>query len=147
MKGQYKQLADILVGLLVVALVVALYFAFIGFYVIIKAVLTSAEEERNAINLAHVLISSDLLAYSDEKRVHRGILDEDKLDGLDSAELFKEISYPSYKYFFNVTNLDSGKSWVVGEKFDAKIIKTFPVAIKHEDEVQVGKISLSLKKG
>lgn len=146
MKGQYKMMADILVGLLVVALCVAIYFAFLGYYVIIKTIVTSAEEDRNAINLAQVLISSDKLACSDDKHIQRGILDEKKLSSLDSAILFEEVSYPSYKYFLNITNLDTGKNWIIGERFDAKILKTFPVAIKNGDDIQIGRLSLGLER-
>lgn len=145
MKGQYKMLADMFTGLLVVCLCVAIYFLFIGYYVIIKGVVKGADEERDTINLAQILISSDLLAYSDEKRIHRGILDENKLDGVDSDKLFEEISYPSYEYFFQVENLDSGKFWIVGKEFNGKIVKTLPVAIKDGDDIQVGKITISLK--
>lgn len=144
MKGQYKMLADMFGGLVIVALCIAIFFLFVGYYVIIKGVVKGADDERKAIDLGHVLISSDKLAYSDEKRIHRDILDESKLDGVDSNEFFKEIDYPNYKYFFQVNNSDSGKSWVVGEQFNAKIVKVFPVAIKNGDEIQVGKISVHL---
>jgi hypothetical protein len=146
MKGQYKMLADIFMALLVVALCVAIYFAFVGFYVIIKTIVSSAEEDRNAMNLAQVLISSDKIIYLDEKRSHRAILDEEKLDNLDLNDLFSEISYPSYKYSFTVTNLDSGKSWKFGEDFDTKIRKTFTINIKSGDEIQLGNLSLIFKK-
>jgi hypothetical protein len=145
MKGQYKMLADILVGLLVIALIIAIYFLFIGYYVIIKGVINDAKQERNTMNLGQILISSDMLAYSDGKTIYRGILDVGKLDSIDTSELFKEISYPSYQYFFTVNNTESGQYWIVGEKFDAKIVKTFPVAIKNGDDIQVGKISVNLR--
>jgi hypothetical protein len=98
------------------------------------------------MNLVQVLISSDKLAYLDEKRVHRAILDEEKLDNLNINDLFSEINYPSYKYSFTVTNLDSGKSWNFGDNFDTKIRKTFTVAIKNGDDIQLGRISLSFMK-
>jgi len=146
MKGQYKMLADMFGGILVVALCIAIFFLFIGYYVIIKGVIKSSEDERKTINLGHVLISSDKLAYSDEKRINRGILDENKLEQMQPDELFDEIGYPNYNYFIQVNNTDSGKSWLIGEKFKPQIVKVFPVAIKSGDDVQVGKLVVNLKR-
>jgi len=145
MKGQYKMLADMFGGILIVALCIAIFFLFIGYYVIIKGVIKSSEEERKTINLGHVLISSDKLVYSDEKRISRVILDENKLDQIDSNELFKEIGYPSYKYFIQIINLDTDESWIIGEELKPQVVKVFPVAIKNDDEIQVGKLVVNLR--
>jgi len=145
MKGQYKMLADMFGGILIVALCIAIFFLFIGYYFIIKGVIKSSEEERKTINLGHVLISSDKLVYSDEKRISRVILDENKLDQIDPNELFKEIGYPSYNYFIQVINSDTGKSWIIGEEVKPQVVKVFPVAIKNGDEIQVGKLIVSLR--
>jgi hypothetical protein len=145
MKGLYKMLADMFGGILIVALCIAIFFLFVGYYVIIKGVIKSSEEERKTINLGHVLISSDKLVYSDEKRISRAILDENKLDEIDSNELFKEIGYPNYNYFIQIINSDTGKSWIIGEELKPQVVKVFPVAIKNGDEIQVGKLIVSLR--
>ena len=144
MKGQYKILADTFLGLLIVALCIAIYFIFIGYYVIIKGIVNDADNERNAMNLGHILISSEMLAYSDDERIYRDILDESKLDSIDTGKLFGDISYPSYQYFVTVNDLESGKTWTIGNSFDAKIVKTLPVAIKSGNEIDVGSISVYL---
>lgn len=144
MKGQYKILADTFLGLLVVALCIAIYFVFIGYYVIIKGIVNDADNGRKAMNLGHILISSDMLAYSDDQRTYRDILDENKLDSIDTEKLFGEISYPSYQYFVTVNDLDSGKTWTIGNSFDTKIVKTLPVAIKIGNDIDVGSISVYL---
>lgn len=147
MKGQAKMLSDILLGLMVVGIVVAIYFLFIGYYIIIKGIVKSADQERNTMNLGQILISSGMLAYSNGKTTYRGILDEEKLNNLDTSGLFKEISYPSYGYFFTVNNTESGQTWTFGDKISGsgETVKTLPVAIKNGDDIQVGKISVHLK--
>jgi hypothetical protein len=147
MKGQAKMLSDILLGLLVVAIVVAIYFLFIGYYIIIRGIVNSADQERDTMNLGQILISSDMLAYSNGQTTYRGILDVEKLNSLDTSKLFKEINYPSYAYFFTVNNTESGHIWTFGDKVsgNGETVKTFPVAIKDGDEIQVGKISVHLR--
>ena len=85
------------------------------------------------------------MVYSDEKRISRAILDENKLDEIDSNELFKEIGYPNYNYFIQIINSDTGKSWIIGEELKPQVVKVFPVAIKNGDEIQVGKLIVSLR--
>ena len=145
MKGQYKMLSDMFGGLVIIALCIAIFFLFIGYYVIIKGIVSGADDERKAINLGQVLISSDKLAFSDENRVYRDILDKEKLNNFNSNDFFEEIGYPNYIYFFEVYDLDSGEKWVMGETFDAEIVKVFPVVIKDGDDVEIGKIFVHLE--
>ncbi len=146
MKGQMKILADIFVALLTIAVWIAIYFAVIGQYLVIQITISDAEEERNAINMPQILLSSDKFAYSDSFRIYRGVLDEKKLDSLQQNpnEVFKEVGLKDYKYFIEIKNLDSGNSWLIGSRFDSGIEKTFSVAIKHGDEIQIGKMTFHL---
>jgi len=146
MKGQMKILADMFMALLTIALFIALYFTFEGVYLDFRVKIVGAEYERSLINIAQVLLSSDKLVYSNGFQIYRGILDETKLASLqkDSSKLFEEISQKNYMYSINIENLDSKNSWSIGEKFDANIKKSFPVAIKHGNEIQIGKMTLNL---
>jgi hypothetical protein len=145
MKGQSKMMSDVFLALIIVALCISIYFLFVGYWVEINGIINSAENDRKAMNLCHILISYDMIAYSDEKRIYRGILDEEKLNNMDSEKLFDEISYPSYKYFIIINSSDN--SWKFGDDLgNAKIIKKYiPVAIKSGESVEIGILSLTME--
>jgi hypothetical protein len=97
---------------------------------------------RRKLTLINVLISSDKLAYTTETMIHRGVIDKEKLDNLNSnPELYTQISYPESGYSIKVVDLDEDNEWLIGKDFDA-VFQT-PVAIRYsEDNVHTGIISV-----
>jgi hypothetical protein len=88
----------------------------IGYYYDVEATVYSREVERHNLNLAQVLISSPRLAYSDGKKIYRGILDWDKVENqlVKGSELLSEIGYPNSLMAIGIRNLGTGDSKAVG---------------------------------
>lgn len=99
--------------LLVIALIIMLYFLFIGRYFELHAIVVSSEVERHTIDLAQVLLSSDRLCYSDNDQIHRGVFEESKLDIqlIDGSELSQEIGYPNSILIIGIVDVDTGDEW------------------------------------
>ena len=141
-KGQATSLSDVLIGLLVVGLIGMFVFLFLTRGQEIQVRVEENEILRRKLTLINVLISSDKLAYTTETMIHRGVIDKEKLDNLNSNPgLFTQISYPESGYSIKVVDLDEDNEWLVGKDFDM----TFqtPVGIRYsEDNVHTGIISV-----
>ena len=80
-KGISLTFSAVLEGLFLIGAVALLFWLFLSKILDIRVAIDEATTERHAINLANVLISSEKLAYKDEK-ILRGVLDSSKLDNL-----------------------------------------------------------------
>jgi hypothetical protein len=70
----------ILKGLFAIAIIGLLYWLFLDTILQMHVAINENTNERHAIQLANVLISSEKLAYENDGKMMRGILDVDKLD-------------------------------------------------------------------
>lgn len=78
-KGIVITIVTVLEASLVLGLLAFLYWFFLSRVLEIHVSIDEATTERHAINLANVLISSEKLAYQENGKTSRGILDADKL--------------------------------------------------------------------
>lgn len=124
----------IVVGLLTIALVAISYYMLISKIIEVHTVTKEYETERHAINLANVLISSDLLAYEENGKIYRGVLNASKLDELmyrkndflSNIRAFLEpkdmnIGYPNSYMIVEIIDLDTCNGgtcdgWIVSLK-------------------------------
>ena len=79
-KGLTHTMMFILKGLFAIAIIGLLYWLFLDTILQMHVAINENTNERHAINLANVLISSEKLAYENDRKMMRGILDVDKLD-------------------------------------------------------------------
>jgi len=79
-KGFSETVNAVFGGLFVIGVIALLYWLFISRIFEMRTSMTEALTERHAMNLANVLISSEKLAYEQNGKISRGILDSTKLD-------------------------------------------------------------------
>ncbi|MHA1828276.1 MAG: hypothetical protein ACTSX6_06470 [Candidatus Heimdallarchaeaceae archaeon] len=79
-KGLALTVSAVLTGLFFVGAAAFLYWFILSHFLTIRTVVSQAETERHAMNLANVLISSEKLAYVKDGKIYRGVLDSRKLD-------------------------------------------------------------------
>lgn len=141
-KGQATSLSDVLIGLLVVGLIGLFVFLFITRGQEVQVRVEQNEILRRKITLMNVLLSSEELIYTTETMVHRGVIDKEKLDDIESnPESLSRISYSDSGYSLKVIDLDVNEEWLVGNDFDP--IFEAPVAIRYsEDDIHMGIISV-----
>lgn len=127
-------------SLIVLGAIIILGFQEIKSFLDMKILVKISEDERNKITLAQILLSSDMLAYSDENKVHRGIFDKAKLDSLKQVDLFKEISYPDKKYYIKIEDMENGNVWKYGKQpLIYRERRNYPVAIRYsQSDVHAG---------
>lgn len=100
-KGIVLTISTVLEGLFVVGVIAFLYWFFLSRVLEIHVTVNEATIERHAINLANVLISSEKLAYEEDGKISRGILDSSKLDSVFVRkdkfleEVINQKSFPS----------------------------------------------------
>ncbi|MFH8086615.1 MAG: hypothetical protein QW609_02225 [Candidatus Aenigmatarchaeota archaeon] len=80
MKGQATAVTQMLAGLFVVGLIIALILIFLSKFLNIQTAVLSNEVERHAINSGNVLLSSKELVVSDEYKPYRAVFSKSKLD-------------------------------------------------------------------
>ena len=129
-------ITSIIVGLLAVGAIAFLIYTFISKLYEMHTVTLEYETERHAINLANVLMSSDKLAYEQNGKIYRGILNASKLNDTmyNRSEFLSDISgklkklkdigigYPNSYMIVEVIDLNTCKKnnecdgWVVSLK-------------------------------
>jgi len=108
-KGLELPFGAIITGFFLLAIAILFYLVFIARILDLHVIVKSHEAEIHAINLAQVLLSSNL-AYSDGYTLHRGIFDKSKLDGGELDKL--DIWYPDAVAVVEIEDLDDpGKKW------------------------------------
>jgi hypothetical protein len=85
-KGITITLSLILGGLFAIGLMGLIYWIFISRILEVHVAIDEYTNERHAINLANLLLSSEKIVYEKEGKLMRGILDSEKLDNTFSRE-------------------------------------------------------------
>jgi hypothetical protein len=93
-KGIAITLSLILGGLFAIGLMGLIYWIFISRILEVHVAIDEYTNERHAINLANLLLSSEKIVYEKEGKLMRGILDSEKLDNVFSRENFFSINNP-----------------------------------------------------
>lgn len=106
-KGLELPFGAIITGFFLLAVVVLIYLMFFARVLDVHVIVVEYEAEIHTINLAQVLLSSDI-AYSDGYTLHRGVFDKIKLDN----ELGKlDIWYPDATAVVGIEDLETGEKW------------------------------------
>jgi len=148
LKGQAKILSDILLGIMTVVFVIMFLLFFSGRYFDISGTVKEDEMMRHALTLGNVILSSDKLAYADQNKIYRDMLDSNKIEKLssDPSPLFNAISYEKSSYSLVIVDEESGKTWTVGNQM--KVVQSFPVSIRYSgSEIHVGLMELGYTEG
>lgn len=120
--------------------------------------------------LGNILMSSDLLAYTDENGIHRGVFDINKIKSLDEKKLFETYSYKpdkiskgGYSHFVRIDSFESPtekkpkteaffyqppffQPITPGELLPPSTME-FPVAVRYsQDDIRVGKLYVGIIK-
>jgi len=145
-KGQATILSHILVGLLIIGLVGLMVFFLMTRGKEIEVNVEENEILRRRVVLTNVLLSSDLLVYTEDSTIHRGLLDNQKLDKLVlNPSILSSISYPDIKYSVKAIDLENKQEWIIGKNF--KPVYESPTSIRYsEDDVHLGLISVNFEK-
>lgn len=85
-KGIVLTFGMVLEGLFVIGIIALLYWFFLSRILEIHMVIDEMTAERHAMNLANVLISSEKLAYEEDGKIQRDVLDSEKLDSIFSTK-------------------------------------------------------------
>jgi hypothetical protein len=93
-KGIAITMSLILGGLFAIGLMGLIYWIFISRILEVHVAIDEYTNERHAINLANLLLSSEKIVYEKEGKLMRGILDSEKLDNVFSRENFFSINNP-----------------------------------------------------
>jgi hypothetical protein len=107
------------------AISIVILFLFFGHMFLVIPIIKENEIERHSIILANAFMSSDKLAYYDNLRTYRAVLDKEKLDNemvnknnilsylkiFDESKLIKEISYPNSAVFLIVSDNEQDSTW------------------------------------
>lgn len=130
-KGIATWIAQLLTGLFAIGVIALIYFMMFSRYFDIHVIVKSNEAKRHVINMAQVMMSSHRLVHEDSfddgsKRYYRGVFNSTKLDdnlGIEGdlrniildkgAALRDEISYPDTATRIVITDLETGKVWLV----------------------------------
>jgi len=106
-KGLELPFGGIMLGFLVIGSAVIIYLVLYARILDVHVIVAEYEAEIHAINLAQVLLSSDL-AYHDGYTLHRGVFDKFKLDN----ELDKlDIWYPDAIAVIGIKDLETDEEW------------------------------------
>lgn len=120
MKGQALSLSDMFFGLIMLILLVSFYVLVNVGVFNIQTVIQSNEVDRNTINMAQVIMSSNYTAYYDGNTIHRDVFDVTKLNqqmwtgssaptsltGFENA-----ISFPNSFALITIEDLETGQQW------------------------------------
>ena len=142
-KAQATSLSQILIGLVTIGLIGMLIFFFLGRGQTINVKVQENEILRRKIILTNVLLSSEKLTFIDDSKIHRGVLDRNKIDNvkIDPNPLFSEISYPDQKYQIKIVDLENNNEWIIGKNFRPGFKS--PIAIRYsEDNIHVGYLTV-----
>jgi hypothetical protein len=93
-KGITITLSLILGGLFAIGLMGLIYWIFISRILEVHVAIDEYTNERHAINLANLLLSSEKIVYEKEGKLMRGILDSEKLDNVFSKENSFSVANP-----------------------------------------------------
>jgi hypothetical protein len=93
-KGLTLSVSLILGGLFAIGLVGLIYWIFISRILEVHVAIDEYTNERHAINLANLLLSSEKIVYEKEGKLMRGIVDSKKLDNIFSRESSFDINNP-----------------------------------------------------
>lgn len=106
-KGLELPFSAILTGFFLLGGTVLIYLVVFARILDVNVIVTEYEAEIHAINLAQVLLSSDL-TYSDGYTLHRGLFDKIKLDnGLNKLDIW----YPDAIAVVGIEDLETGEQW------------------------------------
>lgn len=146
-KAQATSLSEMLTGLITIGLIGMLVFFFITRGQEMQVRVEENEILRRKIILINILLSSDKFAYSDDLSIHRGILDKQKLDNIQSnpSSLYSEISYSNAGYYVKIIDLNNNNQWIIGKDFEPSFKS--PVAIRYsDDEIHIGVLAVEFTK-
>lgn len=130
-KGIALTISAALESLFVLGIIAFIYWFFLSRILDIRVSVMEATAERHAINLANVLISSEKLAYKDNGKISRGILDASKLDNvfinkndfladvrgsLQPKDIGIGIGYPNTLNLVEVIDLEKCKNYVTSTR-------------------------------
>lgn len=107
-KGLELAFDAVIVGFIVLGAIALIYFLFFSRILNVYAVVAEHEADIHTINLAQVLMSSEL-AYSDGNTVQRGVFDKGKLDAGQLENL--DIWYPDAIAVVGIEDLETGYRW------------------------------------
>jgi hypothetical protein len=93
-KGLTLTVSLILGGLFAIGLIGLIYWIFISRILEVHVAIDEYTNERHAINLANLLLSSEKIVYEKEGKLMRGILDSEKLDNIFSKESSFSVANP-----------------------------------------------------
>jgi hypothetical protein len=136
-KGLATLFAQIFFGLVTVFLSVLLYIFLTGAFVDLSTAVKENTADRNTINMAQILMSSDRLAYNDGYQIHKGVFDVEKVrtEIIPNPTLSDEISFPNSIVAIGIKDLQDDtefKTIFVGEAriFKRTVVDFFSCAIK-----------------
>ena len=107
-KGLELAFDAVIVGFILLGAVALIYFLFFSRVLNVYAIVAEYEADIHNINLAQVLMSSEL-AYSDGNTVQRGVFDKGKLDAGQLENL--DIWYPDAIAVVGIEDLETGEEW------------------------------------
>lgn len=107
-KGLELVFNAVIVGFIASGALALIYFLFFSRILNVYAIVAEHEADIHTINLAQVLMSSDL-AYSDGNTVQRGVFDKGKLDAGQLKNL--DIWYPDAIAVVGIEDLKTGEKW------------------------------------
>ncbi len=167
-----KGISQMLVRLVIFWILIGVSFAMLFFYWRSQLESEHVIEENEVlvarkVLYAKVLLSSDMLTYTDENGIHKGVIDKNKTEGLASEKLFEAYSYHpddiskhGYSHYVRIDVWDKGKKkfeplkefsqqpfapkpiFGVGE---VPITMSFPVAVRYsQDDVKLGKMNVDI---
>jgi hypothetical protein len=93
-KGLIISLSLILGSLFVIAVIGLIFWIFVSRILEVHVAVDEYTNERHAINLANLLLSSEKIVYEKEGKLMRGILDAEKLDKIFSREDSFSVANP-----------------------------------------------------
>ena len=107
-KGLELAFDAVIVGFILLGAVALIYFLFFSRVLNVYAIVAEYEADIHNINLAQVLMSSEL-AYSDGNTVQRGVFDKGKLDAGQLENL--DIWYPDAIAVVGINDTETGETW------------------------------------
>jgi|YelNatPaOPRAMG01_1025707.scaffolds.fasta_scaffold06588_5 hypothetical protein len=131
----------------IVTCIIFIIFLWKGYYFDIGIKVEEGREERSAITIGNILLSSPRLAYEEDGRIQRAILDSSKISSVSANDLIQEVCYPNTKYKIEIKNLRTGQTWEIKPdltNYEFKYEKSFPISIKMNDQIDFGIMKVKL---
>ncbi|MEM5843925.1 MAG: hypothetical protein QW841_01640 [Candidatus Aenigmatarchaeota archaeon] len=147
MKGLAFAISEVFQIAGIIACIIFVIFLWKGYYFDVGIQVNEGREERSVITIANILLSSPRLAYEEDGRIQRAVLDSSKLSSISANDLINEVSYPKTKYKVSVKNLRTGNTWEIKPDltdYKLKYEKSFPVSIKENEQIDLGIMTVKL---